>query len=80
MLRARTGRGLGEHALDRNRTIQSYVVRLVDFAHTSRADERLDYLRPKLRAGTQEHVVCDPIARNRPSVRRGVAREKSGSC
>jgi hypothetical protein len=53
-------------------------VRLVDFAHTSRADERLDYLRPKLRAGTQEHDVSDRIARNRPSVRRGMAREKLG--
>ena len=33
---------VSDHPLDRDRAIQASIVRLVDLAHTSRADQRLD--------------------------------------
>jgi hypothetical protein len=54
-----------EHPLDRYRTIQTFIVRLVDLAHTARADQRLDRVWAESRAWSQEHVVSgDSIARS----------------
>jgi hypothetical protein len=51
-------------------------VRLVDLAHTSRADQRLDRVWAESRAWSQEHVVSvDSIARDRPPVRLGLRRK-----
>jgi hypothetical protein len=42
-------------------------VRLVDLAHPSRADQRLNRVWAEPRAGSQEHQVsADSIARDRP--------------
>ena len=57
---------VSDHPLDRDGAIQASIVRLVDLAHTSRADQRLDFVRAKPRPGSQEHVVSvDSIARGR---------------
>ena len=63
---------VSDQPLDRDRAIQASIVRLVDLAHTSRADHRLDFVRAKPRAGSQQHVVSvDSIAHGRPSLRLG---------
>src|SRR5688572_22767932 len=43
---------VGDHPLDRDRAIQSSIVGFVDLAHASGADQRLDRVRAKPRAGS----------------------------
>src|SRR5688572_2520260 len=52
-----------DHPLDCDGAIQAFIVRLVDFAHTSRADQRLDRVWAEPRAGSQEHVVASILSR-----------------
>jgi hypothetical protein len=64
------------HPLDRGCAIQASIVRLVDLAHTSRADQQLDRVRAESGPWSQEHVVgVDSIARDRPHPRPGLLRE-----
>jgi hypothetical protein len=58
-------------------------VRLVDLAQPARADERLDCVRAKPRAGSQGHVVsADSIAALRAHVepRRNLQELRRGGC
>jgi hypothetical protein len=67
---------VGDHPLDRDRAIQSAIVGLVDFAHASGADQRLDRVRAKPRAGSEKHVVsADSIAGDRLQRRPGLRLE-----
>jgi hypothetical protein len=51
-LALKSARIVGNQPLDRNRAIQAFIVRLVDLAHPSRADQRFDRVRAKPRAGS----------------------------
>ena len=54
---------VSDHPLDRDRAIQASIVRLVNLAHTSRADQRLDRVWAESGPWSQEHVVSvDSIA------------------
>jgi hypothetical protein len=67
---------VSDQPLDRDRTIQAFIVRLVDLPHASRADQRLDRVWAEPRAGSQEHEVpADSIALGHPSLRRGLRPE-----
>jgi hypothetical protein len=55
---------VGDHPLDRDGAIQASIARFVDLTHTSRADQRLDFVWAKLRTGSEDHVVSvDSIVR-----------------
>jgi hypothetical protein len=53
-LALKSARIVSNQPLDRDRAIQALIVRLVDLAHTSRADQRLDRVWAEPRAGSQD--------------------------
>ncbi len=48
---------VSDQPLDRDRAIQASIVRLVDLAHTARADQRLNFVRAESGPRSQEHLV-----------------------
>jgi hypothetical protein len=67
---------VSDHPLDRDRAIQAFLVRLVDLAHTSRADQRFDRVRAESGSTSQGHVVsADSIVRDRLHFPLGLLRD-----
>jgi hypothetical protein len=56
---------VSDHPLDCDRTVEAFIVRLVDLAHTSRADQRFDRVWAEPRAGRQVHGLGDRFYRAR---------------